>query len=120
MKRKIKNKLNTMNFNAGQQSLTDMALLNNRIANEKMASTSSQAQVQGGQSAARTSNSTTGQDAMREGEEKLLASAFFKLGVACHRDAVDNRLALLTAGQSFLSRQRQAAPRKPLQSFRTK
>ncbi|XP_077292324.1 hook microtubule tethering protein isoform X2 [Arctopsyche grandis] len=103
-----------------QQSLTDMTLLNNRIINEKAASTSAQAQGQSGPSVSRASGGVVGQDAMREGEEKLLASAFFKLGLACHRDAVDNRLALLTAGQSFLSRQRQAAPRKPLHPFRTK
>lgn len=48
-------------------------------------------------------------------EERLLTSAFYRLGVACQREAVDSRLAMLSGqGQSFLARQRQPAARKPL------
>lgn len=59
---------------------------------------------------------------MKETEEKLLTSAFYKLSLACQREAVDEKLALLSngQGQSFLSRQRQATPRKPMQSFKSK
>lgn len=47
-------------------------------------------------------------------EEQLMASAYYKLAMSCHRDAMDARLALLNgAGQSFLNRQRQPAARKP-------
>lgn len=69
---------------------------------------------------ARSASASTSQDAMKEGEEKLITSAFFKLGIACHRDSVDQRFALLTAGQSFLARQRQAGPRKPLHTLKSK
>lgn len=52
---------------------------------------------------------------MSQFEERLVASAFYNLGVNCQRDAVDARLALINSpGQSFLARQRQPAPRKPL------
>ncbi|KAL9706521.1 hypothetical protein quinque_010039 [Culex quinquefasciatus] len=48
-------------------------------------------------------------------EEQLIATAFYRLGMTCQREAVDSRLALLSGpGQSFLSRQRQPAPRKPM------
>lgn len=48
-------------------------------------------------------------------EEKLMATAFYRLGLNCHREAVDGRLALLSGpGQSFLARQRQPAARKPI------
>lgn len=59
---------------------------------------------------------------MKEAEERLLATAFHRLSLACHREAVDERLALLSAGQgqSFLARQRQPTPRKPVQSFKSK
>lgn len=59
---------------------------------------------------------------MKEVEERLLATAFYRLSFACQREAVDERLALLSAGQgqSFLSRQRQPTPRKPVQPFKSK
>ncbi|CAD7078856.1 unnamed protein product [Hermetia illucens] len=50
-------------------------------------------------------------------EEKLMATAFYKFGLKCQRDAVDAKLSLLMGqGQSFLARQRQSAPRKSLTS----
>lgn len=58
--------------------------------------------------------------AMREQEERMLTSSFYKLALVCQREAVDERFALLTHGQSFLSRQRQATPRKPMQPYRSK
>lgn len=54
-------------------------------------------------------------------EERLITTAFYRLGLACQREAVDSRLALLTGpGQSFLARQRQPPPRKPLTSMSQK
>lgn len=52
---------------------------------------------------------------MSQMEEHLIVSSFHKLGLACHREAVEARLALLAGpGQSFLSRQRQPAARKSM------
>ncbi|KAL4716899.1 hypothetical protein ACJJTC_012710 [Scirpophaga incertulas] len=39
-------------------------------------------------------------------EQRLLTSAWYQLGARCHRDAVETRFALLSAGHSFLARQR--------------
>jgi len=60
--------------------------------------------------------------AMGQLEERLMVSAFNRMGLACHRDAVDARLALLSGpGQSFLSRQRQPAARKTINmSYKSK
>lgn len=51
---------------------------------------------------------------LKENEEKLMLSAFYRLSLACHREAVDQRLAALGQGQgqSFLSRQRQPSSRR--------
>lgn len=59
---------------------------------------------------------------MKEIEERLMATAFYKLGMTCHREAIDERLAVLSAGQgqSFLARQRQPTPRKQIQRFKSK
>lgn len=52
-------------------------------------------------------------------EERLITSAFYRLSMNCQREAVDSRLAMLGgSGQSFLARQRQPAPRKPLNSYK--
>jgi len=50
-----------------------------------------------------------------EMEEKLMATAFHKLGLIRQREAVDHRLAALSSGQgqSFLARQRQSTRRMP-------
>lgn len=52
-------------------------------------------------------------------EERLITSAFYRLSMNCQREAVDSRLAMLGgSGQSFLARQRQPAPRKPLNAYK--
>lgn len=51
-------------------------------------------------------------------EERLITSAFYRLSMNCQREAVDSRLAMLGSGQSFLGRQRQPAPRKPLNAYK--
>lgn len=52
-------------------------------------------------------------------EERLMTSAFYRLSMNCQREAVDSRLAMLGgSGQSFLARQRQPAPRKPLNAYK--
>lgn len=58
---------------------------------------------------------------MKEIEEKLMTSAFYRLALGCHRESVDERLAHLTHGQGqFLARQRQAVPRKPMTPYKSK
>ncbi|XP_076751094.1 hook microtubule tethering protein [Xylocopa sonorina] len=51
---------------------------------------------------------------IKEMEEKLMISAFYRLGLNCHREAIDQRLAALSSGQgqSFLARQRQPSARR--------
>lgn len=51
----------------------------------------------------------------REFENKLMSTAFYKLGGTKQRESVDHRLATLSSGQnqSFLTRQRQPATRIP-------
>lgn len=58
----------------------------------------------------------------REMEEKLMISAFYNFGLTRHRDAVDQRLAVLASGQgqSFLARQRQPASRKLYTTYNSK
>jgi len=50
--------------------------------------------------------------AIREMEERLMASAFYDLSMKMHRGAVEERLKNLSQGQSFLARQRQVNTRK--------
>ncbi|XP_012263739.2 protein Hook homolog 3 [Athalia rosae] len=51
---------------------------------------------------------------LREMEEKLMMTAFYRFGITRHKEAVDQHLAALGAGQgqSFLARQRQPSARK--------
>ena len=60
-----------------------------------------------------------GRSGMSVMEERLITSAFYRLSMNCQREAVDSRLAMLSgSGQSFLARQRQPAPRKPLNAYK--
>jgi len=50
---------------------------------------------------------------IREAEERLITTAFYNFGSQIHRQAVEQRLANLSGGQSsFLARQRQANTRR--------
>ncbi|XP_011687312.1 PREDICTED: protein Hook homolog 3 [Wasmannia auropunctata] len=51
---------------------------------------------------------------LRDMEEKLMVTAFHRLGLNCHREVLDQRLATLSSGQgqSFLARQRQPSTRR--------
>ncbi|KAL3290210.1 hypothetical protein HHI36_023569 [Cryptolaemus montrouzieri] len=62
------------------------------------------------------------QSHVKEMENKLIATAFYRLGLNCHREAMDERIAAMSAGQgqSFLARQRQPTPRKQMQRFKSK
>jgi len=50
--------------------------------------------------------------AVREMEERLMATAFYDLSMKLHRGASEDRLKNLSQGQSFLARQRQVNSRK--------
>nr|XP_023029226.1 protein hook [Leptinotarsa decemlineata] len=67
-------------------------------------------------------DSSLRQPNMKEMEERLLTSAYYKLSLNCHREAIDERLSVLGVGQgqSFLARQRQPTPRKQIQRFKSK
>lgn len=54
----------------------------------------------------------SGAETARDSEQRLVTSAWYQLGARCHRDAVETRLALLSAGHSFLDRQRRQPPRR--------
>ncbi|XP_035455440.1 protein hook isoform X1 [Spodoptera frugiperda] len=56
-------------------------------------------------------DSARGGGAAGASEQRLLTSAWYALGARCHRDAVDTRFTLLSAGHSFLARQRRQPPR---------
>lgn len=62
------------------------------------------------------------QNPMKESEDQMLVTAFHRLSLTRHREAVDEKLAILGAGQgqSFLARQRQPTPRKCVQPFKSK
>lgn len=51
-------------------------------------------------------------DVMSVMESRLIASSFYRMALSSQRDSVDQRLASLSQGQSFLARQRQPPPRK--------
>jgi len=55
--------------------------------------------------------------AIREMEERLMASAFYDLSMKLHRGSVENRLQNLSQGQSFLARQRQVNTRNSKSGF---
>ncbi|XP_044764886.1 protein hook [Coccinella septempunctata] len=59
---------------------------------------------------------------VRELENKLIATGFYRLSLNCHQEAMDERIAAMSTGQgqTFLARQRQATPRKQIQRFKSK
>ncbi|XP_058446464.1 protein hook isoform X1 [Malaya genurostris] len=76
---------------------------------------SSSTAASGGDASTLTAASNSLRSPMGAQEEQLITTAFYRLGMTCQREAVDSRLALLSGpGQSFLSRQRTPAPRKPM------
>ncbi|CAH2102326.1 unnamed protein product [Euphydryas editha] len=91
----------------GQQSLSDVTLGYSRGTGNASANASREA--------ATTNNNRHEWSGSCADEQRLLASAWYQLGARCHRDAVESRFALLSAGHSFLARQRrqQARPRAP-------
>ncbi|XP_012540735.1 protein Hook homolog 3 [Monomorium pharaonis] len=59
-------------------------------------------------------NSVKAAKLVRDMEERLMVTAFHRLGLNCHREVMDQRLAAISSGQgqSFLARQRQPSTRR--------
>lgn len=57
-------------------------------------------------------------DRMSPMESKLIVAAFYRMALNQQRENVDSKLATLSQGQSFLARQRQPAPRKPVVNYK--
>ncbi|XP_045445937.1 protein hook [Melitaea cinxia] len=87
----------------GQQSLSDVTLGYSRGTGNASANASREA--------ATTNNNRHEWNGSSADEQRLLASAWYQLGARCHRDAVESRFAVLSAGHSFLARQRRQLPR---------
>lgn len=91
----------------------DAAHLDNKTGSPGNDSNSNSTDVSAA-AAATDAQPETARPAIDAVEERLMATAYYRLSLSCHRDAMEARLALLNgAGQSFLNRQRQPAARKP-------
>jgi protein HOOK3 len=55
---------------------------------------------------------------MSVAESKLIVAAFYRMSLSISRENVDSKLASLSQGQSFMSRQRQPAARKPITNYK--
>jgi len=58
------------------------------------------------------------EERMSVAESKLIVAAFYRMSLNMSRENVDSKLASLSQGQSFMSRQRQPAARKPITNFK--
>ncbi|XP_059051080.1 protein hook [Achroia grisella] len=85
----------------GQQSLSDITLGYSRGAGSNSANASR----------ADITPANNNRHEWSGSEQRLLASAWYQLGARCHRDSVEARFAVLSAGHSFLARQRRQPPR---------
>lgn len=92
----------------GQQSLSDITLGYSRAPAAN--ATGSEATPSNNNRHEWSGSGNGGDESARASasEQRLLTSAWYQLGTRCHRDAVDTKFALLSAGHSFLSRQRKA------------
>ncbi|KAM3967563.1 hook microtubule tethering protein isoform 1-T1 [Aphomia sociella] len=95
----------------GQQSLSDITLGYSRGAGNNSANASRADITPANNNRHEWSGSGSEEGNRGGGEQRLLASAWYQLGARCHRDAVETRFALLSAGHSFLARQRRQPPR---------
>ncbi|CAH2050626.1 unnamed protein product, partial [Iphiclides podalirius] len=93
----------------GQQSLSDITLGYSRAQNSAAAARPDAPPPNNN----RHEWSGSGSEDARAGsnEQRLLASAWYQLGMRCHREAVEHRFALRAGGHSFLARQRRQQPR---------
>ncbi|XP_050353902.1 protein hook [Nymphalis io] len=99
----------------GQQSLSDVTLGYSRGPGNASANASRGEPAATNNNRHEWSGSGSGSGSEESGrcanEQRLLASAWYQLGARCHREAVESRFALLSAGHSFLARQRRQPPR---------
>ncbi|CAG9796480.1 unnamed protein product, partial [Diatraea saccharalis] len=97
----------------GQPSLSDITLGYSRGTGSNSAAASRGETTPANNNRHEWSGSGSSTDGARaaHSEQRLLATAWYQLGARCHRDAVETRFALLSAGHSFLARQRRQPPR---------
>ncbi|CAG4978128.1 unnamed protein product [Parnassius apollo] len=102
--------LDPRTITTGQQSLSDITLgysragASNASASRTDAPNNTRHDWSGSGSGSEDARSSSN-------EQRLLASAWYQLSMRCHREAVEQRFALLAGGHSFLARQRRQQPR---------
>lgn len=95
----------------GQQSLTDATLAYSRGTGGGATSRGDATPANNNRHEWSGGSASSEESRINNSEQRLLTSAWYQLGARCHRDAVETRFALLSAGHSFLARQRRAPPR---------
>ncbi|XP_013134880.1 PREDICTED: protein hook [Papilio polytes] len=105
--------LDPRTITTGQQSISDITLGYSRANNSAAAARSETAPNNNNRHEWSGSGEGSGEggEARASSEQRLLASAWYQLSLRCHREAVDQRFALLASGHSFLARQRRQQPR---------
>ncbi|CAK1602238.1 unnamed protein product [Parnassius mnemosyne] len=102
--------LDPRTITTGQQSLSDITLGYSRAGGSSASASRPDAP---NNTRHDWSGSASGSEDARSSsnEQRLLASAWYQLSMRCHREAVEQRFALLAGGHSFLARQRRQQPR---------
>ncbi|XP_045779185.1 protein hook [Maniola jurtina] len=99
----------------GQQSMSDTTLGYSRGAGAASANASRAEATPATNNRHEWSGSGSGsgseESSRSANEQRLLVSAWYQLGARCHREAVESRFAVLSAGHSFLARQRRQPAR---------
>ncbi|XP_034837244.1 protein hook-like [Maniola hyperantus] len=99
----------------GQQSMSDTTLGYSRGAGAASANASRAEATPATNNRHEWSGSGSGsgseESSRSANEQRLLVAAWYQLGARCHREAVETRFAALSAGHSFLARQRRQPAR---------
>ncbi|KPJ08685.1 Protein hook [Papilio machaon] len=103
--------LDPRTITTGQQSISDITLGYSRGNNSAAAARTDATPTNNNRHDG--SGSGEGSEEGRGGnnEQRLLVSAWYQLSMRCHREAVEQRFALLAGGHSFLARQRRQQTR---------
>ncbi|KPI94994.1 Protein hook [Papilio xuthus] len=104
--------LDPRTITTGQQSISDITLGYSRGNNSAAAARTDATPTNNNRHEWSGSGSGEGSEEGRgNNEQRLLASAWYQLSLRCHREAVEQRFALLAGGHSFLARQRRQQTR---------
>ncbi|XP_045536500.1 protein hook [Papilio machaon] len=105
--------LDPRTITTGQQSISDITLGYSRGNNSAAAARTDATPTNNNRHEWSGSGSGEGSEEGRGGnnEQRLLVSAWYQLSMRCHREAVEQRFALLAGGHSFLARQRRQQTR---------